>query len=138
MSQRPSFPIKLAQTGAAGPSGKAPVKAPAKAPAALAARSGPGTLAATAVPRSTSPVAGLGLDSGAVRARMDRKLAEQGVQDARVLDAMGQVERHRFVESALVNQAYEGTSLPIGLGQTISKPKPETGEAVRGAALPTA
>jgi protein-L-isoaspartate(D-aspartate) O-methyltransferase len=53
---------------------------------------------------------------------MVRKLADQGVQDARVLDAMGQVERHRFVESALVNQAYEDTSLPIGLGQTISKP----------------
>jgi protein-L-isoaspartate(D-aspartate) O-methyltransferase len=32
------------------------------------------------------------------------------------------VERHRFVDSALVNQAYEDTSLPIGLGQTISKP----------------
>ena len=53
---------------------------------------------------------------------MVRKLAEQGVQDARVLDAMGQVERHRFVESALANQAYEDTSLPIGFGQTISKP----------------
>jgi protein-L-isoaspartate(D-aspartate) O-methyltransferase len=35
---------------------------------------------------------------------------------------MGLVERHCFVESALVNQAYEDTSLPIGLGQTISKP----------------
>ena len=53
---------------------------------------------------------------------MVRKLAEQGVRDAAVLDAMGQVERHRFVESALVGQAYEDTSLPIGLGQTISKP----------------
>ena len=29
---------------------------------------------------------------------------------------------NRFVDSALVNQAYEDTSLPIGLGQTISKP----------------
>jgi protein-L-isoaspartate(D-aspartate) O-methyltransferase len=33
-----------------------------------------------------------------------------------VLQAMGQVERHRFVDSALGNQAYEDTSLPIGLG----------------------
>jgi protein-L-isoaspartate(D-aspartate) O-methyltransferase len=74
------------------------------------------------LPRTASAVSGLGLDSVAVRARMVRKLAEQGVQDVRVLDAMGQVERHRFVESALVNQAYEDTSLPIGLGQTISKP----------------
>jgi protein-L-isoaspartate(D-aspartate) O-methyltransferase len=65
---------------------------------------------------------GLGLDSGAVRARMVAKLAEQGVQDPWVLQAMGLVERHRFVETALAGQAYEDTSLPIGLGQTISKP----------------
>jgi protein-L-isoaspartate(D-aspartate) O-methyltransferase len=32
------------------------------------------------------------------------------------------VERHRFVDTALAIQAYEDTSLPIGLGQTISKP----------------
>ena len=65
---------------------------------------------------------GLGLDSQVVRARMVQKLAAQGVTDPQVLAAMGQVERHRFVDSALVNQAYEDTSLPIGLGQTISKP----------------
>ena len=76
--------------------------------------------------KSGSPVpgssAGVGLDSGAVRARMVHKLRLQGVADAQVLAAMGLVERHRFVDSALVNQAYEDTSLPIGLGQTISKP----------------
>lgn len=60
--------------------------------------------------------------SSAVRARMVRRLAAQGVADTRVLNAMNTVERHLFVDSALVNQAYEDTSLPIGLGQTISKP----------------
>ena len=35
---------------------------------------------------------------------------------------MAAVPRHHFVDSALVDQAYEDTSLPIGLGQTISKP----------------
>ena len=50
------------------------------------------------------------------------KLAAQGVTDPGVLAAMGAVQRDRFVDSALVNQAYEDTSLPIGLGQTISKP----------------
>jgi protein-L-isoaspartate(D-aspartate) O-methyltransferase len=60
--------------------------------------------------------------SDAVRARMVQKLAAQGISDPRVLRALGAVERHRFVDSALVNQAYEDTSLPIGLGQTISKP----------------
>ena len=52
---------------------------------------------------------GVGLDSHAVRTRMVRKLAAQGVSDARVLAAMGLVERHRFVDTALVNQAYEDT-----------------------------
>ncbi len=66
--------------------------------------------------------AGVGLDSQTVRSRMVEKLAKQGVQDTAVLAAMGQVERHRFVDTALANQAYEDTSLPIGLGQTISKP----------------
>ncbi len=66
--------------------------------------------------------AGVGLDSQAVRSHMVEKLAKQGVQDTAVLAAMGQVERHRFVDTALANQAYEDTSLPIGLGQTISKP----------------
>ena len=62
------------------------------------------------------------MDSAAVRARMVHKLAAMGIASAPVLRAMGQVERHRFVDTALVNQAYEDTSLPIGLGQTISKP----------------
>jgi protein-L-isoaspartate(D-aspartate) O-methyltransferase len=62
------------------------------------------------------------MDSEAVRRGMVQKLAAQGIGDAAVLAAMGRVERHRFVDSALVGQAYEDTSLPIGLGQTISKP----------------
>lgn len=65
---------------------------------------------------------GVGLDSSAVRQSMVAKLAREGLSDAAVLQAMGSIERHRFVDSALVNQAYEDTSLPIGLGQTISKP----------------
>ncbi len=67
--------------------------------------------------------AGIGLDSAAVRARMVQRLAANGVATVpQVLQAMGSVERHRFVDSALANQSYEDTSLPIGLGQTISKP----------------
>ena len=70
----------------------------------------------------TNTPAGLGLDSSAVRASMVRKLAQAGLTDPQVLAAMGQVPRHQFVDSALATQAYEDTSLPIGLGQTISKP----------------
>jgi protein-L-isoaspartate(D-aspartate) O-methyltransferase len=39
-----------------------------------------------------------------------------------VLQAFAGVERHLFVDTALATQAYEDTSLPIGLQQTISKP----------------
>jgi protein-L-isoaspartate(D-aspartate) O-methyltransferase len=53
---------------------------------------------------------------------MVHKLAAQGIRHVAALAALGEVERHRFVDSALVSQAYEDTSLPIGLGQTISKP----------------
>lgn len=69
-----------------------------------------------------STTQGLGLDSQTVRTRMVQKLADQGIANPTLLAAMGAIERHRFVDSALVNQAYEDTSLPIGLGQTISKP----------------
>jgi len=65
---------------------------------------------------------GLGLDSAGVRLRMVQRLQEGGLQDERVLRALAQVPRHEFVDSALAFQAYEDTSLPIGHGQTISKP----------------
>ena len=63
-----------------------------------------------------------GLDSNALRTNLVDRLRAEGISDRFVLNAIGRVERHRFVDSALVNQAYEDTSLPIGLGQTISKP----------------
>jgi len=116
------------------PPAGAPVLAPAKPrpgfPASLASFS-PGALTGLAGSPSRPKVAavaqlsrpvGLGLDSSAVRQAMLTRLAAQGLEHAAVLGALGAVERHRFVDSALVNQAYEDTSLPIGLGQTISKP----------------
>ena len=98
MKQRPSFPARME-----------PTATHAKANVAVKL---------TAVPISH----GLGMDSSAVRQNMVQKIAAQGVRDPMVLTAMGTVERHRFIDSALANQAYEDTSLPIGLGQTISKP----------------
>ena len=62
------------------------------------------------------------MDSAAVRARMVKLLADGGIADQAVLRAMNTIERHRFVDTALAPQAYEDTSLPIGLSQTISKP----------------
>ena len=66
--------------------------------------------------------AGIGLDSQAVRARMVQRLRVEGVTCEPVLAALAQVPRHQFVDPGLAAQAYEDTSLPIGLDQTISKP----------------
>lgn len=62
------------------------------------------------------------MGSAAARRNMVRRLQLQGLSESSVVFAMETVERHRFVDSALEAQAYEDTSLPIGLGQTISKP----------------
>ena len=45
-----------------------------------------------------------------------------GLQDERVIAAMGQVPRHLFVPEHLVNDAYRDNALPIGCEQTISQP----------------
>lgn len=111
---RPGFPVRL-NLGIGGPTA-AKVIASTDGATKTKGLNGPKKSALAAAP------AGLGMAVQAARARMVHKLAAQGVSDARVLSAMSQVERHRFVDSALANQAYEDTSLPIGLGQTISKP----------------
>jgi protein-L-isoaspartate(D-aspartate) O-methyltransferase len=59
----------------------------------------------------------------AQRERMVRtQLAERGIRDVRVLDAMRNVPRHEFVPETLRQEAYEDHPLPIGEGQTISQP----------------
>lgn len=68
-----------------------------------------------------TPLRGPG-DFQRARNRLAEQIAQQGIHAPQVLRALRAVERHRFVDSGLVNQAYEDTSLPIGLGQTISKP----------------
>ena len=112
MKQRPSFPARL-DSGKSQAAPKTLLGATRVVTPQSSNRAKPAAM--------TSPT-GVGLESSTIRARMVRKLADQGIDDAVVLEAMGRVERHRFVDSALVNQAYEDTSLPIGLGQTISKP----------------
>jgi len=62
------------------------------------------------------------MTSERTRARMVGRLREQGIADRRVLDALGAVPRHLFVEEALASRAYEDTALPIGFAQTISQP----------------
>ena len=50
------------------------------------------------------------------------QLAERGIQDPRVLDAMRKVPRHEFVPEPYRLDAYGDHPLPIGEGQTISQP----------------
>lgn len=75
-------------------------------------------LRSSAIPRPS----GAGLTSVSARAAMISGLRENGIRDTQVLEAMAGVDRHRFVEAALASRAYEDMSLPIGHGQTISRP----------------
>jgi protein-L-isoaspartate(D-aspartate) O-methyltransferase len=53
---------------------------------------------------------------------VEEQLVRRGITDERVLEAMGRVPRHRFVEEALRDRAYGDHPLPIGDDQTISQP----------------
>jgi protein-L-isoaspartate(D-aspartate) O-methyltransferase len=57
-----------------------------------------------------------------LRNKLVKKLAEKGIKDDRVLSAIGNVPRHFFFESALLEHAYQDKAFPIGEGQTISQP----------------
>lgn len=65
---------------------------------------------------------GLGLTSAVVRSRLLGELRQSGIHDERVLEVMGRIARHEFVEEALASEAYKNRSLPIGHAQTISQP----------------
>lgn len=55
-----------------------------------------------------------------------RKLVDivrgKGITDEKVLDAIGNIPRHFFLDSAFDEVAYEDRAFPIGEGQTISQP----------------
>lgn len=73
------------------------------------------------LPESRSAT-GLGSEFDRPRLRMAQRLAQQGIRDPHILDVMAAVPRHLFIDSALTSRAYQDVSLPIGHGQTISKP----------------
>ncbi len=121
-----SSPVKVARTPAMPVTATVPAPAPRLQVTAAAARAvlRPQRLVEHAHADAARRVApsGLGLDSADVRKRMAQRLRAAGVTSEAVLAAMATVPRHLFVDAALVTQAYEDTSLPIGHGQTISKP----------------
>ena len=67
-------------------------------------------------------LSGIGMTSQRTRMRMVERLRADGIRDEIVLQAMGEIPRHLFVEEALASRAYEDISLPLGFGQTISSP----------------
>lgn len=56
------------------------------------------------------------------RRKLVKLLEEKGIEDKRVLEAIGKVPRHLFLNSAFEEQAYEDRPFAIGAGQTISQP----------------
>ena len=46
----------------------------------------------------------------------------KGITDTRVLDAIGKVPRHLFMDSGFLDHAYQDKAFPIAANQTISQP----------------
>jgi len=57
-----------------------------------------------------------------MRRQLVKTVAEKGIVDQRILEAIGKIPRHFFFENALVEHAYQDKAFPIGSGQTISQP----------------
>jgi protein-L-isoaspartate(D-aspartate) O-methyltransferase len=53
---------------------------------------------------------------------VEKQLRRRGIDDERVLAAMGAVPREAFVAEAWQRRAYADSALPTGAGQTISQP----------------
>ena len=53
---------------------------------------------------------------------VERQLRRRGIEDERVLAAMGEVPRERFLPPELRKRAYRDGALRIGEGQTMSQP----------------
>lgn len=62
------------------------------------------------------------MSTPANKARLVLLLRSHGITDTRVLSAMERVPREQFTPETFRDQAYEDTTLPIGLGQTLSQP----------------
>jgi len=56
------------------------------------------------------------------RRRLIEQLRESGIRDLAVLHAFDRVPRHLFVPEVFAARAYADEALPLGYGQTISRP----------------
>lgn len=57
-----------------------------------------------------------------LRQQLVNEIIKKGIKDQRIIDAIGTIPRHYFMDSAFVNFAYVDKAFPIGSGQTISQP----------------
>jgi protein-L-isoaspartate(D-aspartate) O-methyltransferase len=53
---------------------------------------------------------------------VEDQIKRRGITDKRILTAMEEIPRHKFVEEGLKGVAYQDGPLPIGMNQTISQP----------------
>ncbi|MFC2100582.1 protein-L-isoaspartate(D-aspartate) O-methyltransferase [Bacteroidota bacterium] len=49
-------------------------------------------------------------------------IQSKGISDERILNAIGKIPRHFFMDSSFLEFAYQDKPFPIGAGQTISQP----------------
>jgi protein-L-isoaspartate(D-aspartate) O-methyltransferase len=57
-----------------------------------------------------------------LRKKLIDSIRSKGVKNEDVLEAMGRVPRHLFMDSSFVNFSYTDKAFPIAAGQTISQP----------------
>ena len=57
-----------------------------------------------------------------LRKKLVETIEKKGITDRSVLDAIMNIPRHYFLDTALADIAYEDRAFPIGEGQTISQP----------------
>jgi protein-L-isoaspartate(D-aspartate) O-methyltransferase len=57
-----------------------------------------------------------------LRKKLIDAIRSKGISNEEVLDAMGRVPRHLFMDSSFINFSYTDKAFPIAAGQTISQP----------------
>lgn len=57
-----------------------------------------------------------------LRKQLVQEVKRKGITDVNVLNAIGKIPRHLFMESSLENFAYQDKAFPIAANQTISQP----------------
>jgi protein-L-isoaspartate(D-aspartate) O-methyltransferase len=57
-----------------------------------------------------------------MRRQLAESIQQKGIKDQRIIDAIGKIPRHVFMDSSFDNFAYRDVPFPIGAGQTISQP----------------